>query len=258
MQKKILKILLIFACCAVLLGSIAKNAYADTILGTGVNIQSNGKTGHGTLTINSVVYQAKNLTIQMGNIVKISGDVFSGTTKSKLVITGVNVKDTLYSFSGFLIGNNGMTNVKLDLYITSSNPIISKSNPTISKSSPTQKTIKLSQIKLVVKSYDRVVVGQVYGFEVKTFDKKSNPTGNFDQKYGNVPGVNISVVLKDKNGNVLMKFNGITNSQGYYTSSKSIVNYLPTATYQGIFNATKTGYLPDSVIKTVFILANSR
>jgi len=253
MQKKILKTLLIFACCAVLLGPIAKNAYADTILGTGVNIQSDGKTGHGTLTINSVVYQAKNLTIQMGNIVKISGDIFSGTTKSKLIISGVNVKDTLYNFSGFLIGNNGMTNVKLDLYIVSSNPTISKSNP-----GSTQKAIKLSQIKLVVKSYDRVVVGHVYGFEVKTFDKKSNPTGNFDQKYGNVPGVNISVVLKDKNGKILMKFNGITNSQGYYSASNPIVNYLPTATYQGIFNATKTGYLSDSAIKTVFILANSR
>ena len=253
MSKQILKALLIFACCAVLLGSIAKNAYADTILGTGVNIQSDGKTGFGTLKINSIVYQAKNLTIQMGTIVKISGDVFSGTTKSKLVISGVNVKGTLYNFSGFLIGNNGMTNVKLDLYIVSANPVISKSNP-----SSTQKTIKLSQIKLVVKSYDRVVVGNVYGFEVKTFDKKSNPTGNFDQKYGIVPGANISVVLKDKNGKILMTFNGITNNQGYYTASKPIVNYLPTATYQGIFNATKSDYLSDSVVKTVFILANSR
>jgi hypothetical protein len=48
MSKQILKILLIFACCAVLLGVIAKNVYADTILGTGINIQSNGKTGYGT------------------------------------------------------------------------------------------------------------------------------------------------------------------------------------------------------------------
>lgn len=248
MQKKILKTLLIFACCAVLLGPIAKNAYADIILGTGTNIQSDGKTGHGTLEINSVAYQAKNLTIQMGTIVKISGDVFSGTTKSKLVISGVNVKDTLYNFSGFLIGSNGMTNVKLDLYIVGANPTISKSSP-----SSTQKTIKLSQIKLVVKSFDKVTVQYPYSFEVKTFDKKSNPTGNFDQKYGIVPDTNISVVLKDSKGNILMKFSGVTNNQGHYSDSKKIVNYLPSVSYKAIFNATKYDYLSDSVIKTVII-----
>jgi hypothetical protein len=254
MSKQTLKILLIFVCCAILLAPAAKNGYADSILGTGVSIQSDGKTGHGTLKINSVTYQAPNLTIQMGNIIKISGDVFSGTVKSKLVISGIKVKDTLYNFSGFLIGNNGMTNVKLDLYIASANPTTVKPSLT----SSTQKTIQMNQIKLVVKSYANVIVGYSYGFEVKTFDKKSNPTGNFDQKYGNVAGVNIVVTLKDKNGKTLMKFNGITNSQGYYSDSKPVVNYLPSVTYQVIFNATKTGYLSDSVIKTVFIQANSR
>jgi len=253
MSRQILKILLIFSCCTILLAPVSKNGYADSILGTGINIQSDGKTGHGTLTINSIVYQAPNLAIEMGNPVKISGDVFSGTEKSKLDMTGIKVKGTIYGFVGFLIGKNGMTDVKHDLYIISSDPTTVKSSP-----SSTQKIMQMNQIKLAVKSYDKVTVGYSYGFEVKAFDEKSNPSGNFDQKYGKVEGVNISVVLKDKSGKILMKFNGITNNQGFYSDSKPVVNYLPKVTYSVIFNATKTGYLSDSVVKTVFIQANSR
>ncbi len=256
MSKQILKILLIFACCAVLLGPIAKNVYADSILGTGVNIQSDGKTGHGTLKINSAIYQAQNLTIQMGNTVKISGDIYSGTEKSKLVITGIKVKDTLYNFVGFIIGNNGMTNVKLDLYIVPANPTPSKSISTTTA----QKTIQQNQIKLVVKSFDKVAVRFPYSFEVKAFDKKSNPNGDFDQKNGKIPGVKISAVLVDSTGKILMKFNGITDSQGHYSDSKTIANYLSSnnVTYKAIFNATKSGYLSDSVVKTVYIQVAGR
>ena len=249
MQKQILKISLIFVCCVVLL-SPAKNGYSDSILGTGVNIQTDGKTGHGVLKINSIAYQAQNLTIQMGNPVKISGDVFVGTEKSRLVLTGINVKDTLYKFTGFVIGKSGMTNVKLDLYIIGPNP---PPVPPIAKKSP-----EPNQIKLVVKSFDKVVVTYSYGFSVKTFDKKINPKGDYDQKTGKIQGAKISVVFKDNNNKIVKTLNGVTDNQGYYSDSFRIVNYLPGVTYHVIFNATKSGYLSDSVIKTVFVQANSR
>jgi hypothetical protein len=70
MSKHILKILLIFVCCSILLAPV-KSAYSDSIIGTGTSIQIDGKTGHGTLKINSVVYQAPNLAIEMGKIINI-------------------------------------------------------------------------------------------------------------------------------------------------------------------------------------------
>lgn len=244
MLKQILKISLIFICCLVLL-SPAKSGYSDSILGTGVNIQSDGKTGHGILKINSKIYQAQNLTIQMGPQIKISGDVYDGIKKSKLVLTGIKVKDTLYEFTGYILGKNGMTNAKLDLYVIGPNP---PPPATISKNAP-----QLDQIKLVVQSFDKVTVGYSYGFSVKTFDKKLNPTGDYDQKNGKISNVDISVAIIDKNNKIVKTMKGKTDSQGYYSDSFSIVNYVPSVTYHVMFNATKSNYLSDSVIKTVFV-----
>ena len=249
MLKQILKISLIFVCCLVLL-SPAKSGYSDSIIGTGVSIKTDGKTGHGVLKINSIAYQAQNLTIQMGPQVKISGDVFDGTEKSRIVLTGINVKNTLYEFIGFVLGKNGMTNVKLDLYIIGPNP---PPPVTVAKKAP-----QTNQIKLVVQSFDKAIVTYSYGFSVKAFDKKFNPIGNFDQNIGKIQGVNISVVIKDKDNKIVKTLNGITDNYGYYSDSFKILNYLPSVTYKVIFNATKSGYLYDSVIKTVFVQANSR
>lgn len=251
MSKHILKILLIFVCCSILLVPI-KSAYSDSILGTGTSIQTDGKIGHGVLKINSVTYQTPNLVIEMGKIVKISGDIFVGTEKLKLSLSGTKVKDTSYEFTGFIIGKSGTKYTKLDLYIVGANPKTITNSILVNPS--TQKTAQTSQIELVVKSFDKVTAGYSYGFSVKAFDKKSNPTGSYDQKVGKISGVNISVVLKDKNNNVLKIFNGVTDNQGYYSDSERIADYLSSATYQVIFNATKSGYLSDSVIKTVFVL----
>src|SRR5574340_1569613 len=249
MPKHVLKILLIFVCCSILLAPV-KSAYSDTILGTGTNIQTDGKTGHGVLSINSVTYQAPNLAIEMGKIVKISGDIFVGTEKSKLSLSGTKIKDITYEFTGFVIGKSGTEYVKIVLYIIGANPKAT--------SSPIQKTVQTNQIELVVKSFDKVIVGYSYGFSVKAFDKKLNPTGSYDQKVGKLAGVNISVVIKDKNNKILKTFNGVTDNQGYYSDSERIVNYLPSVTYHVIFNATKSGYLSDSVVKTGYVQPNSR
>ena len=249
MLKQILKISLIFVCCIVLL-SPAKNGYSDSILGAGVSIKTDGKTGQGVLKINSITYQAQNLTIQMGNPVKISGDVFVGTEKSKLVLTGNQVKDTLYKFTGYVVGKNLITNVKLDLYIIGSNP------PPILP--VTKKAPQANQLELIVKSPQIVVVTYDYGFSVKVFDKKINPTGNYDQKTGKIQGAMISVAFKDNNNKIIKTLNGVTDSQGYYSDSFRILNYLPSVAYHVTFNATKSGYISDSVIKTVFVHANSR
>jgi hypothetical protein len=109
-----------------------------------------------------------------------------------------------------------------------------------------------------VKSFDIVIVGYSYGFSVKTFDKKLNPTGDYDQKIGKIQGVNVSVVFKDKNNKIVKTLNGITDNQGYYSDSFRILNYMPSVTHHVIFKATKSGYLSDSVIKIVFVQANSR
>lgn len=249
MLKQILKISLIFVCCLVLL-SPAKNGYSDSILGTGVSIKTDGKTGHGVLKIKSITYQAQNLTIQMGNPVKISGDVFVGTEKSRLVLTGIQVKDTLYKFTGYIVGKNLNTNVKLDLYIIGANP---PPLVPVAKKAP-----QANQLKLAVQSFDQVIVTYSYGFSVKAFDKKLNPTGNYDQTIGKIQGAKISVIFKDNKNNIVKTLNGITDKDGYYSDSFKIANYLPNVTYHVIFNATKTGYLSDSVIKTVFVQANSR
>ena len=251
MARHLLKIVLVFAvCCSIILAPV-KSAYSDTILGTGINIQTDGKTGHGVLKINSVTYQAPNLTIEtMGKTVKISGDIFSGTEKSELYLSGTKVQDITYQFSGFIMGKSGAQYVKIVLYIIGANPKAT--------SSPVQKTVQADQIELVVKSYDKVIVGYSYGFSVKAFDKKLNPTGSYDQKVGKLAYVNISVTIKDNNNKILQTFNGVTDGQGYYSDSERIVNYLPSVTYHVIFNATKPGYLSDSVVKTVFVQPNSR
>ncbi|MDE1769553.1 MAG: hypothetical protein KGI28_03230 [Thaumarchaeota archaeon] len=249
MLKQILKISLIFVCCLVLL-STAKNGYSDSILGAGVSIKTDGKTGHGVLKINSVTYQAQNLTIQMGNPVKISGDIFNGKEKSRLVLTGINVKDTLYKFSGIIVGKNGIRDVNLDLYIVGANP------PPLPPA--TKKVPQPNHLELIVKSPEIVVVTYNYGFSVKVFDKKINPTGNYDQKTGNIQGVKISVSFKDNNNKIVKTLNGVTDNQGYYADSFRILNYLPSTPYYVTFNATKSGYISDSVIKTVFVHANSR
>jgi hypothetical protein len=248
MYKQILKISLIFVCCIVLL-SPTKNGYSDSILGSGVSIQTDGKTGHGVLIIKSIMYQTQNLTIQMGNPVKISGDIFAGKEKSKLVLTGTNVKDTLYKFTGYVIGKKS-TDVKLDLYI------IGPNSPLVSH--VIKKTPQVNQLKLVVNTPQTVVVTYNYGFAVKVFDKKINPDGNYDQKTGKIQGANIVVVVKDNNNKIIKTLNGVTDNQGYYSDSFRILNYLPIVTYHVFFNATKSGYISDSVTKTVFVLANSR
>jgi hypothetical protein len=248
MYKQILKISLIFVCCIVLL-SPTKNGYSDSILGSGVSIQSDGKTGHGILIIKSTMYQAQNLTIQMGNPVKISGDVFAGKEKSRLVLTGTNVKDTLYKFTGYVIGKKS-TEVKLDLYIIGPNPPLT--------TSAVKKTPQVNQLKLAVSSPQIVVVTYNYLFSVKVFDKKINPTGDYDVNIGKIQGVKISVVVKDSNNKIIKTLNGVTDNQGYYSDSFRILNYLPSVAYHVFFNATKSGYISDSVIKTVYVHANSR
>lgn len=250
MYKQILKISVIFVCCVVLL-SPTKSGYSDSILGAGVSIHTDGKTGHGVLIIKSTMYQAQNLTIQMGNPVKISGDIFVGTEKSRLVLTGTNVKDTLYKFTGYVIGKNDKTDVvKLDLYIIGPNPIL--------KAPEVKKTSQVNQLKLAVSSPQIVVVTYNYLFSVKVFDKKINPTGDYDVNIGKIQGSKISVVFKDKNNKIIKTLNGVTDNKGYYSDSFRIVNYLPSVTYHVIFNATKSGYISDSMTKTVFVHANSR
>jgi len=248
MYKQILKISLIFVCCVIIL-SPTKNGYSDAILGSGVSIQSDGKTGHGILIIKSTMYQAQNLTIQMGNPVKISGDVFVGKEKSKLVLTGTNVKDTLYKFTGYVIGKKS-TEVNLDLYIIGPNPPLT--------TTAVKKTPQVNQLKLVVNSPQSVVVTYNYGFALKVFDKKINPTGDYDKKIGKIQGVNISVVVKDINNKIVKTLSGVTDNQGYYSDSFRIQNYSPSVTYHVTFNATKSGYTSDSTTKTVYVLANSR
>lgn len=245
MHKQILKISLIFVCCVVLL-SPTKNGYSDSILGSGVSIQTDGKTGHGILIIKSTMYQAQNLTIQMGNPVKISGDVFDGKEKSKLVLTGTNVKYTLYKFTGYIIGKKS-TEVKLDLYIIGPNPPLT--------TSVVKKTLQVNQLKLAVKTPQIAAVTYSYGFSVKVFDKKINPTGDYDINIGKIQDVKISVVIKDNNNKIVKTFNGVTDNQGYYSDSFRILNYLPSSSYNIIFNATKSGYISDSVTKTVFVYA---
>ena len=250
MTKHSLKLLLIFVvCCSILLAPI-KSAYSDTILGTGTSIQTDGKTGHGVLKINSATYQAPNLSVEMGKTVKISGDIFVGAEKSKLSLTGTKIQDITYEFTGVIIGKSNTQYVKLVLYVIGANPKVA--------SSPIQKAAQANQIELAVKSFDQVIVGYSYGFSVKAFDKKLNPAGSYDQNVGKLAYVNISVVIKDKDNKILKTFNGVTDGQGYYSDSVKIANYLPNVTYHVIFNATKSGYLSDSVTRTVFVQPNSR
>lgn len=250
MYKQILKISLILICCVTIL-SPTKSGYSDSILGNGVSLHVDGKTGHGALIIKSTLYQAQNLTIQMGNPVKISGDIFVGKDKSRLVLTGTNVKDILYKFTGYVTGKNGNTDVvKLDLYIIGPNPVL--------KSHEIKKTPQVNQLKLAVSSPQVVVVTYSYLFSVKVFDKKTNPTGDYDKQIGKIPDTKISVVVKDNNNKIVKTLNGITDNQGYYSDSFRILNYSPSVTYHVIFNATKSGYVSDSVTKTVYVYANSR
>jgi hypothetical protein len=111
-----------------------------------------------------------------------------------------------------------------------------------------QKPIPVSHDKITLISLHTAYrnIGDSYWVTARTYDAKTNPNSNFDQNWGYLPEVNISVNILDEDGKVVKKIEGLTQKFGYFAEEFRIPDNFPAATYQVTVTAKKDGYEADS------------
>ena len=97
-------------------------------------------------------------------------------------------------------------------------------------------------LEVMVFQDDTTYWGETYDITLRVFDKKINPTPQFDRRLGAVEGVDISVTMTHETSLEVRNFGGKTDSGGFWEGSEYIVEntsmpgkYLVTivASYQG-------------------------
>lgn len=247
------------------IGSLALGhlAYADSLLGDGINLKIKGNLASGTLVLSGKYYNAPNLTISTkAGQIQLSGYA-ERTGLVYLMTTGILTKGTEYKFNGMLQNNGKATpvsfiasliqDVKTQPNTVSNQPTVTTSNqptgttskqpgttskqPSITKQAPTLPMLMLSA------QSNLVYVGHFYLLAVKIFDPKANPAKSFDQFNGGISGVNVNVIILDQNNQPLGKLSGRTDNKGLYQDQMFISYSLPQKQeMKVVVNATKQGY----------------
>ena len=67
-----------------------------------------------------------------------------------------------------------------------------------------------------------VPITDVFRFSLRVFDESLNPLNNFNQRYGVLPGVNMTVKLTNAQGEELWNFEGQTSATGFFEGTRLI------------------------------------
>ena len=183
----------------------------------------------GTISIGNQAAPIKSLSLSMSNNKKIinlnaNADDLTLNALGKLVTS--TKTDSVYHVSGKT--SKGIISIFVKLGQTiSSEESISKKN-----------------LLLLVKQTDRVEWKSPYKFTVRTFDPQINTKSDFYSNSGYLEGVSISAIITNPVGDVIKRFDGVTQKFGYYENSVIIPDNARTGIYK--LNVTLTGkdYVP--------------
>lgn len=107
---------------------------------------------------------------------------------------------------------------------------------------PAPTPINHDKILMIVSNWPFVVQGNVYGFQLRTFDDslvtKTVPLTEFYSDEGELGQVSINATLYDSTGNPLHEFSGVTNQFGWFQGSVLMENEIPDETYHVVFDAS--------------------
>lgn len=177
-----------------------------------------------------------------GKFMKIVGNVDGTRTLLFGQKTSENNDMASYNLKGKIRGITGIKGVSYTAtfgnipHIVTEEPIISN-----------QQHKQLGKINLAIQSYSHVYKGEYFRFYVKTYDASLNPKDDFNQHFGYLGDVNISLKIIDPVGKMVKEFNGTTNKKnGFYEDRFIVPPTYRTASYSVIINATKDNYLSDS------------
>lgn len=232
--------------CLVLTISITTHqVYADSLLGSGINLKINGNSASGTMTLSGKHYNAPNLNIVIKkDQITLTGNII-GSYQGLLMTTGIHTNGIEYKFSGVISQNGKNTPTTFTALLTND---VKKQTPTIT---PIKQPVTTPAVKqppglpmLMLTTHNgQVYMAYTYNFVVKIFDPKSNPQKIFDQFFGGISDVNIITTILDPDNKIIGQSIGKTDSKGIYQDQIGI----PYTQYSQeqvnvIINATKKGY----------------
>jgi len=67
-----------------------------------------------------------------------------------------------------------------------------------------------------------VALKEVFRFTLRAYDESLNPLRDFNQRYGVIPGVNMTVKITNQQGEELWNFEGKTSATGFYQDSRMV------------------------------------
>lgn len=218
------------------------------LIGSGVNLKIVNSTASGTLTLNGKSYNAHSLSIEIKtDKVTLTGQI-QGASIVLLEVTGVRTTGIEYNFNGVIINNGNSVPVTFTALLT--NPAVQPVTiPPPKQEIPitTPQTPKLPMLMLTTNN-NQAYMAFTYSLSVRIFDPQTNTQKIFDQFYGGIPDVNITVNIIDPNNKTLTQSTGKTDSKGFY----EVVITMPYTQSsqeqeQVIINATKNGYTSQQV-----------
>lgn len=235
-------------------------AYADSLIGSGINLKIKGNSTSGTLTLKGQHYKAPNLfTVIKKDQITLTGKII-GTYQGLLMTTGIHTKGIEYKFSGVILQNGKNVPITFTALLTNdankpASTITTVKQPvtaTVSKqpvTTPVAKQPSGLPMLMLTTNNNKAYMAYTYNFVIKIFDPKSNPQKIFDQFYGGISDVNIIVTISSQDNKIIGQSIGKTDSKGIYQDG-IIIPYRPyqQEQVQVTVNATKNGYSTQSSI----------
>jgi hypothetical protein len=221
-------------------------AYADSLIGDGVNLKIKGNLTSGTLDLKGQYYKASNLnSVIKKDHITLTGNII-GSYQGLLVTTGIHTKGIEYKFGG-IISHEGK-----NIPIAFTALLINDANKPASAITTVKQPAAITAVNqpppslpmlMLATHNDKMYMAYAYNFMVKIFDPKSNPHKIFDQYYGGIADVNIIVTILDLDKKIIGQSIGKTDSNGVYQERITI----PYMQYQQeqvqvMISATKKGY----------------
>lgn len=166
----------------------------------------------GSIVIGDLTFEIENARA------KIMGDSFV-VHSDNILIYAKKIDLENYLINCYVIGGNKLEPIKL----------ISVQQPNIPKEIENTKDVKLV---VLVQQDIRTFWNDTYDLAVKVFDKSINPKPQFYQSLGAIDQAKVTVVIKNSDGIELKRFEGKTNSKGFWDESYFVAqNIVPGGNY---------------------------
>lgn len=96
---------------------------------------------------------------------------------------------------------------------------------------------KADNMLILTQYTQRLYSGQTAKIDVKIFDSNQNKLNDFNQNSGYIPNTNIKIIVLDKNGQMFLSSDGITNERGFYNAEFFIPRNSQSGTFTVIIDA---------------------